>query len=849
MPKYIVDLKDQSAENLLNSGGKGANLARLHDIPAIPVPDGFVVTAQSYGRIVLSVPNVEGLLLQLAEVTEDQTAKITELSKQIRGEIEKIRLPGEFEAEVANVLSQYGAELLYAVRSSATAEDLPGASFAGQQDTFLNVSGAAGVCEAIVKCWASLFNERAVAYRIKNGFPHDKVSIAVVVQKMVDSEISGVLFTADPMTSDRFTIVIEAVSGLGEELVSGRKKPALWKLRDGKLQQVSNGEGDVLLSDAHLMELAGLGEHIETAFGCEQDIEWCYANGGFFIVQARPITTLYPLPESPDGVKHCAISIGHLQMMTDTVLPLGISMIQKSRFYVATELGGRMYTDITYDLGVPKRRNRHLSESGIKDPLMNSALQEIIKRKEYIQKIPMGSSSTMSIERRGAIIKQTIRNYFHGYESEIDVYVKRQRAEIEDTKRKLEVLSGAAALQFILDDQQHMRMTLSDPSGVGATLTAMLAAALFDKSVEKLTGEKKVSNRLAKSVKHNVTSEMGLKLCEISDVARNYPQVISYLEGAGDNLSLSELRKVKGGDRVAEKLDAFLAEYGMRCTGEIDITRDRFRERPGVLCTSLLNNIKNLPAGYAATTFAEGEREAAELMEELVIKTESAHGGRKAKKLRRQMELYRKFIGVREYTKYFWMGFYDVYKQALMREAQGLVIGNVLREAEDAFYLTIDELLDTVKSGIANQQLIEQRKNAYRSYAVLTPPRIIFSDGEVPPVSYSSNIPSGALAGLAVSTGIVEGRARVVESLSDASIAKGDILVTTYTDPSWTPVFVSLSGLVTEIGGMMSHGAVITREYGLPAVVGVMNATKLVKDGQRIRVNGTEGYIEILEEN
>ncbi|MEM5770984.1 MAG: PEP-utilizing enzyme, partial [Bacillota bacterium] len=187
--------------------------------------------------------------------------------------------------------------------------------------------------------------------------------------------------------------------------------------------------------------------------------------------------------------------------------------------------------------------------------------------------------------------------------------------------------------------------------------------------------------------------------------------------------------------------------------------------------------------------------------------------------------------------------------QALMREAQGLVIGNVLREAEDAFYLTVDELLDTVKSGIANPQLIEQRKNAYRAYAVLTPPRILFSDGEVPPVSYSSNIPSGALAGLAVSTGIVEGRARVVESLSDASIAKGDILVTTYTDPSWTPVFVSLSGLVTEIGGMMSHGAVITREYGLPAVVGVVNATKLVKDGQRIRVNGTEGYIEILEEN
>lgn len=846
MEKYTIDLKNNVACKLSLSGGKGANLSRLHSIPGIPVPDGFVVTAQVYSDLVLSMPEVKNLLSRLSEIAADQTEAISQLSKQIRGTIEKFSFPVEFTEEIIEALSRHGDSFPYAVRSSATAEDLPGASFAGQQDTFLNVIGLKSICEAIVKCWASLFNERAVAYRIKNGFPHDKVTIAVVVQKMVDSEVSGVLFTADPMTSDRFTTVIEAVRGLGEDLVSGRKNPFEWKLRDGKLQKTGDGEGETPLTEIHLLELAEIGKRIETAFGCEQDIEWCYAKNSFFIVQARPITTLYPLPQSPDGYKHCAISAGHLQMMIDTILPLGISMLQKSAFFPVMELGGRMFMDVTYDLGTKKGRRKVLSEAQIKDPLMYDALKKIMERKEYIKNIPGGPSGFLAIEGIGKILGTALLTYFRNNEADIDAYVNRQKAEIEAMRGKLERLSGTKALQFIMDDQERFRKVLYDPSGTGATVMAIWVARLLDKSVEKLTGEKAITNRLAKSVGHNVTSEMGLNLCEVSDVARNYPQVVSYLEEAGEELSLAVLRNLEGGNQVADKLTEFLAEYGMHCNGEIDITRERFRERPGVLCTSLLNNIKNLPAGHAAISYTQGKQEAEQLAKELVAKMKAAHGQRKARKLNKQIEIYRKFVGVREYTKYFMMANYDVYKQAIMREVHKLVDAGVLKESEDAYYLSMDELLDAVKGGYVNQDLIEERQNAYRSYAALTPPRIIFSDGEVPPVSYAANIPSGALAGLAVSTGIVEGRARVVENLEDAHIEKGDILVTTFTDPSWTTIFVSLSGLVTEAGGMMSHGAVITREYGLPAVVGVVNATRLIKDGQRIRVNGTEGYVEIL---
>lgn len=191
MGKYIIDLKDNEACKLSISGGKGANLSRLHNIPDIPVPDGFVVSAQGYSDLVLSIPEVKELLSRLTEIVADQTEAITKLSKEIRQTIGKIRLPLEFKEEIIKELSKHGDSIPYAVRSSATAEDLPGASFAGQQDTFLNVIGIENICDAIVKCWASLFNERAVAYRIKNGFPHDKVKIAVVVQKWLIQKYLG----------------------------------------------------------------------------------------------------------------------------------------------------------------------------------------------------------------------------------------------------------------------------------------------------------------------------------------------------------------------------------------------------------------------------------------------------------------------------------------------------------------------------------------------------------------------------------------------------------------------------------------------------------------------------------
>ena len=286
----------------------------------------------------------------------------------------------------------------------------------------------------------------------------------------------------------------------------------------------------------------------------------------------------------------------------------------------------------------------------------------------------------------------------------------------------------------------------------------------------------------------------------------------------------------------------------MRCVGEIDITRPRWTERPTTLLPAILGNIKNFEPGAGEQRFEQGRQEAWTKEQELLERLRALPDGeQKAEESKQMIDRVRTFIGYREYPKYGMVSRYFVYKQALMEEAGRLVQAHVLRDKEDIFYLTFQELHDVVRTHHVDDQLISQRKDAFRSYEALTPPRVLTSDGEVVTGTYRRDgLPTGALVGLPVSAGTIEGRARVIHDMAEADLEAGDILVTAYTDPSWTPVFVAIAGLVTEVGGLMTHGAVIAREYGLPAVVGVEQATRLIRNGQRIRVNGTDGYVEIL---
>jgi pyruvate,water dikinase len=376
----------------------------------------------------------------------------------------------------------------------------------------------------------------------------------------------------------------------------------------------------------------------------------------------------------------------------------------------------------------------------------------------------------------------------------------------------------------------------------------MEATWWLNEQLEAWLGEKNVADTLTQSVPHNVTSEMGLALMDVADVIRPHPEVVAFLEHVGGEGFMDELAKFAGGPEARVAIQDFLEVYGMRCAGEIDITRPRWSERPTTLLPVILGNVKNFEPSAGRRRFEQGQQEAWTKEREVLERLRALPGGeQKAAQAKRMIERVRTFIGYREYPKYGMVSRYFIYKQALLQEAERLVQAHVLREEEDIFYLTLEEFRDVVLTGHLDDELIRRRKDAFRSYQTLTPPRVLTSDGEVISGAYRrENLPEGALAGMAVSAGTVEGRARVVLDMAEADLDAGDILVTAYTDPSWTPLFVAIKGLVTEVGGLMTHGAVIAREYGLPAVVGVEDATRLIRDGQRIRVHGTEGYVEIL---
>jgi pyruvate,water dikinase len=361
-------------------------------------------------------------------------------------------------------------------------------------------------------------------------------------------------------------------------------------------------------------------------------------------------------------------------------------------------------------------------------------------------------------------------------------------------------------------------------------------------------GEKNAADTLSQSVPNNITSEMGLALLDVADVIRPYPEVIEYLQEVKDDNFLDELVKFNGGQETQDAIYAYLNRYGMRCVGEIDITKTRWSEKPIALVPIIISNIKNFEANTSKRKFEQGRGEALKKEQELVDRLMALPDGEeKAQETKQMIDLIRNFIGYREYPKYGMVNRYFIYKQALLKEAEQLVQAGVIHSTDDIYYLTFEELREVVRTTKLDYQIIIKRKDEYKLYEKLTPPRVITSDGEIITGKYKrENLPAEAIAGLAVSSGVVEGRARVILHMEDAQLEEGDILVTSFTDPSWTPLFVSIKGLVTEVGGLMTHGAVIAREYGLPAVVGVENATKLIKDGQRIRVHGTDGYVEFL---
>lgn len=693
---YVLGLHEVDETQVAVVGGKGAHLGRLSRIDGIRVPAGFCVTTDAFQRVMGQGPSIDDRLDQLSRVNPDDREAIRTLSAQIRRTIEGTTIPGDLAAAITRAHAQLGEQAGYAVRSSATAEDLPTASFAGQQDTYLNVVGPTAILEHVSRCWASLFTERAVTYRRRNGIDHRTVHMAVVVQQMVFPDAAGILFTADPVTGNRKIATVDAGFGLGEALVSGLVNPDVFKVRDGEVvakaiaakQRAVHAlpaggtravaidvqrQEQPALTDAQVVRLVELGRRIEAHFGVPQDIEWCLADDGFQIVQSRPITTLFPIPEAGDEENHVYVSVGHQQMMTDPMKPLGFSMWQLTAMVAMHEAGGRLFVDVTRRLASPASRAGLLDLIGRGDPLVRDALETVLKGDDFVPSLPDAGpggpparGASAQIDTDPAVVTELI---------------ERSQASMAALERDIRTKTGPALFDFLLDAFEEHKRVLSDPLSIQAIMAGMEATWWLNDKLQEWLGEKNAADTLTLSAPDNVTSEMGLALLDVADVIRPHPEVVAFLRDVEDEGFLDELAKLAGGAEARDAIDAYLDRYGMRCVGEIDITRPRWRERPSTLVPVILDNVRNFEPGAAERRFGQGRLKARMKEQEVLSRLRALPGGnQKADETKRMIDRVRTFIGYREYPKYGIISRYFVYKQALLEEAERLVQAGVIPE-------------------------------------------------------------------------------------------------------------------------------------------------------------------------
>jgi pyruvate,water dikinase len=478
--------------------------------------------------------------------------------------------------------------------------------------------------------------------------------MAVVVQQMAFPQAAGILFTADPVTANRNVASVEASFGLGETLVSGLVNADVYKVRDGKIvakaiatkqlaihaspsggteQQAIEPERQEQpsLTDAQVVRLAQLGRRIEAHFGRPQDIEWCLVDDVFEIVQSRPITTLFPIPAAADRENHVYVSVGHGQMMTDPMKPLGLSLFQLTALPRMYEAGGRLFVDVTPRLASPASRAGVLEVLGKGDPLIRDALQTILDRGDFIRSLPDPAPGGAPAAGAPVLIATD--------PAIVAALIERSQASIAALKRDIRTKSGSALLDFILADIQELKRLLVDPQNHQAIMAGMEANWWLNDQLLEWLGEKNLADTLTLSVPHNVTSEMGLALLDVADVIRPHPDVMAFLQQIEDEGFLDELTGLPGGREARDAIQAWLDRYGMRCVGEIDITRPRWSERPTLLVPIILGNVRNFEPGAGARRFEQGQQEAWKKKQEVLERLRALPDGeRKGEEVKRMID-------------------------------------------------------------------------------------------------------------------------------------------------------------------------------------------------------------------
>jgi pyruvate,water dikinase len=871
-------------------GGKGLNLAILSKA-GFSVPEGFIIPTPAYLQF-----------LEVNQLGDKINATLSSLDyaspdalETASGQIRQLFSEGEVSEPVSKAIEQGWQQLgkkPVAVRSSATAEDLPEMSFAGQQDTFLNVADAEQLQRAVVSCWSSLWTARAIGYRHRNQIPQTDVSLSVVVQIMVESESSGVMFTANPLTGLRREVVINATFGLGEALVSGQVEPDhyVFNTQAGSITEKKMGakalviqvkeDGGIFtheedkssiqaLPDEAILQLASTGKQIEALYEFPQDIEWAWKDGEIFVLQSRPITSLYPIPARDDD-PHLRVyfSFGAVQGILGPVTPLGMDAIRlifsggASLFgynhdhrtqLVIWSAGERLWADMAAIIRHPIGSKLILKLFPGVEPGSLGALETLIS-----DPVMEAGSGKLRLATFRKIFKfyrslfRIMRKHFPNPEQSAIQIRDRYDQELDNLISKYSLLSGnllplADLPKFFWEIRNSFIYAI--PEIMAGAMVGLVQMLVLNRFSKRLTGSGELVLELTRGLPNNVTTEMDLMLWESTQLIRSDQASLQHISSSTPERLADDYLKRELPEVAQEAISQFLKTYGMRGLGEIDIGRVRWRENPVPVIQTIQSYLKiEDPNSAPDVVFKRGEESAAraqKTLEELARKT--LGGKMKARIIRVAARRLRALAGLRESPKFYIVQKFGLIRQAFLDQGDQLVEQGKLKQKDDLFFLVLDELDQFVQEADRDwNALIEQRRQNYtREMRRKQIPRMLVSDGRAFYNGISSVDPNHAqFKGSPVSPGTVEGTVRVVLDPNNANLSPGEILVCPGTDPAWTPLFLAAGGLVMEVGGLMTHGAIVAREYGIPAVVGVNSATEILKTGDRIRVDGSTGIIE-----
>ncbi|GAA2561018.1 PEP/pyruvate-binding domain-containing protein [Pseudonocardia hydrocarbonoxydans] len=847
------------AADAARTGGKAAHLAALL-AAGFPVPDGFCVTTGAYARVATGVPTGG-----------------PDLAARARAALLAATVPADVATQVRAAYAALGADVPVAVRSSATAEDLPDASSAGQQDTFLHVVGADAVLDAVRRCWASLWTDRAVSYRTEAGIDHGTVALAVVVQRMVDAEVAGVLFTADPVSGRRTRTVIDAAPGLGEAVVSGAVNPdhvvvdgggvdadgvitehrigdkavAVRGVAGGGTERVAATAPErACLSDDQVHALVAVGRRVEAHLGTPQDVEWAIdGEGTVWLTQSRPITTLYPQPPDRGPGLRVYFCVSLAQGLTAPITPMGMSGFRVIAAAVAggafgapvadptggppalVQLGGRAFVEVTEVLRsrvgralVPRVLDVMEARSAVVLRGL-SAEPDLAVRPGTVLPVVRGLARVLARFRVPPVVALSLACPAAG-RRRVDRLGARLRA-------RTAVPAGLPAPARL----DHVERVLSGifpvlPSTMPVAAAGFLGLALARRAAAGELDDD-ATHEVLRSLPHNVTTEMDLELWAAATRIRADARSAAALRGPLPDVLPPVL---------ARELASFLSRHGHRAVGEIDLGVPRWSDDPAHVLGVLANYLRlDDPDRAPDVRFARGARAAETAVARVVDRV------RRRSRVRGALVAFglsrtRQLAGMRETHK-------DLLVRALAHvRAQLAVIGaelvarGLLDAVDDVYFLELPEARTAI-GGADHRALVADRRAAHaRELRRRHVPRVLLSDG-TEPEALAAPPPDGALVGTPASAGVVTAPARVVLDPVGAHLEPGEILVAPSTDPGWTPLFLTAGGLVMEMGGSNSHGAVVAREYGIPAVVGVADATRRLRTGELVTVDGAAGAI------